>query len=106
MELLILIQTTSQIAPKFTKKLSFGAFRNRRFYKMEQEVNENFRSCNCDNCQCNVCLSLCMSCSKCCYYCCYECYRAEFAEEDWKDFYYPYNKDDRTHCFFSDIIIN
>lgn len=58
---------------------------------MQQYLNKNFRSMDCENCQCNVCLGGCMA--------CYECYRAEFAEEDWEDFYYPYDKDDRSHCF-------
>lgn len=51
---------------------------------MAQKNKENFRSMNCDDCQCNVCLGTCMA--------CYECYRAEYAQEDWQDFYYPYDK--------------
>nr|DAU15152.1 MAG TPA: hypothetical protein [Caudoviricetes sp.] len=38
---------------------------------MEQKNKENFRSMNCDDCQCNVCLGARMA--------CYECYRAEYA---------------------------
>lgn len=52
---------------------------------MKQKYKENFRSSNCDDCQCYVCLGDCMACC--------ECYRSEFAEEDWEDFFYPYNKD-------------
>lgn len=70
MVLLILIQTSSQIRPKISKKLSFGAFKNRELYKMKQELNEKFRSMDCENCQCNVCLGYCMSGYECCYFCC------------------------------------
>lgn len=40
MVLLILIQTTSQIAPKFTNKLGFGAFKNKECKIMEQKIKK------------------------------------------------------------------
>lgn len=40
MVLLILIQTTSQNAPKFTNKLGFGAFKNKECKIMEQKIKK------------------------------------------------------------------
>ena len=41
---------------------------------------ENFQKMNCDDCQCNNCLGACINCCR--------CYRAEYAEEEYADFYY------------------
>ena len=52
--------------------------------KVDYDVKDsNFRSMDCDDCQCNICLGSCMACC--------ECYRSEYAEEYWFDFYYPYD---------------
>lgn len=53
---------------------------------MAKDIN-NFRKMNCDDCQCNVCLGSCMA--------CHECYRAEYAEENWEDFYYPHDPESK-----------
>lgn len=59
---------------------------------MLQKNKDNFRSMNCNDCQCNVCLGVCTACSV--------CYRVEFAEEDWDDFYFPFYNDDSCFKFF------
>nr|DAV49252.1 MAG TPA: hypothetical protein [Caudoviricetes sp.] len=51
------------------------------------KINGNFRSMNCGNCQCNICRNQCMLCC--------ECYRAEYAQEEWQDLYYPYDKNSK-----------
>lgn len=40
----------------------------------------NFRSLNCEGCQCDKCHNACSN--------CVQCYRADYAEEDWDDYYY------------------
>ena len=39
----------------------------------------NFQKMNCDGCACNDCDGVCCDCCR--------CYRAEYAEEDWEDYY-------------------
>lgn len=50
-----------------------------------------FRKMNCDDCQCNICLGSCMF--------CYICYRAEYAKEEYEDFYYPDDGSNECHEF-------
>lgn len=47
---------------------------------------QNFRSLNCDGCQCNVCQGSCMN--------CYTCYRAEYADKSYDDCYVEYSAHD------------
>ena len=65
-------------------QVSDGIFENSNVGIIE-EVRDisKFRSMDCDDCQCNICLGSCMACS--------ECYRSEYAEQYWFDFYYPYD---------------
>lgn len=52
---------------------------------MKQKIKENFRSKNCKDCQCNLCLYVCK--------CCDVCYRSDTALENFPDFYNSYYKD-------------
>lgn len=47
----------------------------------------NFKKANCDDCQCEVCKNACMNCC--------ECYRAEYAKEEYEDFYFPYDSNSK-----------
>lgn len=46
----------------------------------------NFQKMNCDSCACNNCADVCCDCCR--------CFRAEYAEEDWVDYYKLYCCDD------------